>query len=476
MSAAPGSLECFARAVRARLGLSLAGVEERDLEAVLEERLRRTGCHDPRRYVQLLDGPGGDGELAAVAARLTVSETYFYRDPGQLRALVEHILPELAARRGRRPIRALSAGCASGEEPYTLALLGREHGRALEITAIDVNARLVARAEHACYRPWSLRKLADPERERLFRRVGDDFCLPDDVRAAVRFEARNLLDEDPSFWAPGRFDLILCRNVIMYLEPPAARAVVGRFARATAEGGYLLLGHAEHLRGISSAYVPCTSGDAVFYRLRPAAGPGPAPAARLLGSSPPPPAAAAQPAPATAATATKEAPPREDLLDRARAAIAAERYDEAGALLGALSGDHDPEALLLRATAGVHRGQLEQAGRDLDLVLARRPLEPVAYYLRALCHEDAGRIDDARRDHRGASYLDPRFALPHLHLARLARRAGQRAAARRELLTALELLPREDGERLALLGGGFGREALIGVCRAELRALHGGGP
>jgi chemotaxis protein methyltransferase CheR len=155
--------------------------------------------------------------------------------------------------------------------------------------------------------------------------------------------------------------------------------------------------------------------------------------------------------------------------------LRAERFGEALDAVHGLPPEAaaDPEVLLLRATLLTHHGQLAEAERACQELHEVDELNAGAHYLLALCREGLGDTEGARHQDQIAAYLDPGFAMPRLHMGLLARRAGDRERAGRELAEALELLRREDGSRLLLFGGGFTREALAALCRAELLACGG---
>jgi chemotaxis protein methyltransferase CheR len=152
-----------------------------------------------------------------------------------------------------------------------------------------------------------------------------------------------------------------------------------------------------------------------------------------------------------------------------------ERFSDALELMGRLPVESakDPDVLLLRAALLTHSGRLADAEHASSLLLARDELNTGAHYLLALCRESAGDTQGALDHDQAAIYLDPEFAMPHLHLGLMARRASDWENARRELAQALLLLQREEVSRLLLFGGGFGREALIALCRAELQTAGG---
>jgi chemotaxis protein methyltransferase CheR len=166
--------------------------------------------------------------------------------------------------------------------------------------------------------------------------------------------------------------------------------------------------------------------------------------------------------------------PRQE-LDAAARLLEQERYSDALELLGAMPPERgdDPEALLLQGVLLAHRNRLSDAEAVCRRLLARDDLKAGAHFLMALCKEGAGDLEAAAEHDEAAIYLDPGFAMPQLHLGRLARRSGELDRARRCLEQALDLLAREDSSRILLFGGGFGRDALAQVCRAELRACGG---
>ncbi|WP_242342426.1 CheR family methyltransferase [Anaeromyxobacter terrae] len=516
-------LERFRRAVGARLGLRFDDDKLEQLAQVAEERAEATKARSIDAYVARLSGEGGGDEVRALAERLTVGETYFFRNSNDLEAFSGAVLPDRVRRRGAdRRLRILSAGCASGEEPYTLAMLVRADAQLaswdVRVHGIDVNPAAIARAREGRYSAWSLRQTTPALRARFFRAEGRHSRVVDDVRALVSFEERNLVDDDPALWAPGSWDVVFCRNVVMYFSPEVFRRVVARIAGALVPGGYLFLGHAETLRGVSTDYHLRQSHGTFYYQPRgteegaPALGP---PDDTLPSPSPSPspwPSPTPAPAPdartawvqaiqeaservAKVAAAARAPEPREgtaakDALptrgepdahgDGARVALALEllrreRFAEALAALGprAPAAEEDVDALLLRAVLLTSSADLAGAERVCARILERDELNAEAHYLRALCREHAGDPVGAADHDRYALYLDPTFAMPRLHLGLLAKRGGDLELARRELARARVLLAGEDGSRILLLGGGFTREGLLEVCRAELGACGG---
>jgi chemotaxis protein methyltransferase CheR len=503
--------------VAARLGMLVEDDNRVQLLAeVAAERARATGARSTDAYVAALEADAAPEEVRALAERITVGETYFFRNANDLRAFVGAVLPErIRARlaRGERRLRVLSAGCSSGEEPYTLAMLAHEVPELaswdLAIRALDVNPAAIARARTARYSTWSLRQTGHDLRERFFTGGPREFQVVDEVRALVAFEEHNLVDEDPRTLPAATYDVVFCRNVLMYFGPEATRRVVARLAASLLPGGFLFLGHAETLRGVSTAFHLCHTHDTFYYQVReerlaeapppPVAGAGPAlPAvdasaeaaadvdwvaaireaseriARLTGEPAPAREAEARAPPPGAAPAAGT-PPRAAGTAAVLDLVRQERFGEALAALGPppAQGEEDRDALLLRAVVLASSGDPALAEDVCDRLLAIDELSAEAHYVKALCREHAGdRAAAANHDHY-ALYLDPTFAMPRLHLGLMAKRAGDVQGARRELSRALALLAGEAGSRILLLGAGFGRDALLAFCRAELRACGG---
>jgi chemotaxis protein methyltransferase CheR len=446
----------FVALVRQRLGLVIDKGQWGELEPLLAER----AAGAVERYLERLASSSSQEEWKALAERLTVGETYFLRHLTQLETLVEQVLPSFP--RQSSHLRVLCAGCSSGEEPYSVALLARERGRVdtsrLRILGIDVNPRAIAQARRACYSSWSLRAVPVPLREQWFKKTPEGFALRPQVRDQVIFEERNLVEDAPAFWAPGSFHAILCRNVVLYFPPEVTRRIIARMAQALVPGGYLFLGPSETLRGISEDFELLRRGDSFYYR-RLSAPPTPMiqPAPPWL---PPPPAALAPPS----------APPPADGLEAVLRLLEAERYTEAWARLESLPEQPQPRGQLLRAVLHLHAGRLEAAehlGRQLT---STSTTEAPAQYLLGLCLEQGGNEVGARARYAAAVRAEPTFALGHLRVGTLARRAGDLAEARVGLRMALSLLPQENPLYLSLFGGGFGRHGLMQVVLQELQA------
>ncbi len=494
MATSPKQVERFRDLIEIRLGLQFEDARNPWLAEVLGRRVDARGmAAEP--YLTHLQAAASPAELGALAHELTVGETYFFRNIEQFVALRERVLPDCMRWGGpRRCVRILSAGCASGEEPYSIsmALHGIVTGTPfeLQIRAVDLDPASLEKARRARYATWSLRETPPAMQQRWFRPDGAGLVLDDAIRASVKFEARNLGEDDAELWQPDAYDIVFCRNVLMYFTPRGTRALVARIAQALVPNGTLFLGSAETLRGLSQDFHLRHTHGSFYYQRKGLAEQVP----RLLRTPAQDPAAivddrvnwveaigrASERIRAlTGLPASSDAPmalaPQPWNLGPALELLQQERFSHALSLVRALPDEaaSDPNVLLLHAVLLAHSGQFSPAEDTCRQLLAIDEFNAGAHYVLALCREGLGDRRAAVDNDQFAVYLDPTFAMPRIHLGLLARRDGDRAAARRELGQAVTLLQREDASRLLLFGGGFRREALLALCLAELQSCGG---
>jgi chemotaxis protein methyltransferase CheR len=442
-------------------------------------------------------------EFQALVERLTVNETYFFRNSDQFQALKADVLPQCA--RAERPIRIVSAGCSSGEEAYSLAIAASEHFGAVSplhfrVHAIDINTSVLAKAQKAHYTPWSLRATPDDIKQRWFKLAGKNFILDEAIRGAVSFETRSITDDSCQFWRAQSIDILFCCNVIMYFSAETIQSMIGRFAQAIRPGGYLFLGHAESLRGLTQNFQLCQTHGTFYYQRRPTSN---SRFSTNSGSSShwtrvDQKGGAAQDdtwmegirrssdrieqlaqqrsgkMQSIGAQPGKTAEPALG-LDSILQLLSHERFAEALQAWNSLTESRrfESDAKLLQAVLLTNMGQLAEARQVCIDMLSLDPRQAGIRYVLGVCHEHAGDNVAAGEHHRAAIETDPYFAMPHMRLGVLARRSREWAEARCELARAQQLLGAEDPSRIVLFGGGFGRDALVSLCRAELRALGG---
>jgi chemotaxis protein methyltransferase CheR len=246
-------------AIYKRSGMWFADSSKYLLQKRLSPRVRELNFDSFQKYFYFLQyDPRSDAEYDSIYDLVTTNETYFFREPAQLTAFIEEIVPDLLSKKTLKKIRIWSAGCSSGEEPYSLAMLLQEAGwyehASFEIFASDINQQVLAKARKGQYRENAFRATDATVRERYFAREGDgSWRIKDEIRNRVQFGRLNLYDE-ARVSLLGHLDLIFCRNVIIYFDDSSKRVVVRNFYNRLIDGGYLLLGHSESLISLSTQF------------------------------------------------------------------------------------------------------------------------------------------------------------------------------------------------------------------------------
>ena len=390
---------------------------------------------------------------------VTVGKTEFFRDATQFRALRHHVIPELLARARRemRRLRIWSAGCATGEEPYSLAMVLAEldvESAGADILATDVNPQAVEVAAAGRFTAHRMGGVSHAQLQRHFVPDGPGYVVGPGLRSRVRFQPHNLaghghypVPKDGPLW-----DLILCRNVLIYFEREGMVRVLQRFHDALAQGGYLALGYSESLFRVNIDFELAEVCGAFLYRR-------PAPAEAVKPAGPAQRAQSRAAAQATRPRVTPKHTPRLTPRQVARAAPPAapaphEPLQDANVLMEQGKFDEaarrlerelvrSPDNLALLLTHGnlmlVVRN-LDQAQSDYRRALEIEPLCAEAHlFLGIACAERGDRgVEEALREVSRAIFLAPNLSLAHYWSGRLAERLGDRAAARRAYRNAVE--------------------------------------
>ena len=246
-------------AIYRRTGIWFADTSKYLLQKRLSPRARELNFESFQKYFYFLQyDPRADAEFDEIYDLVTTKETYFFREPAQLSAFVEEIVPDLLSRKSVKKIRVWSAGCASGEEPYSIAILLQEsryfQRAGFEIFASDISNEVLVRARKGQYRDTAFRSTDPTIRDKYFTRQPDgSWRIGDDIRNRVSFGRLNLYDE-PRVSLLGHLDVIFCRNVIIYFDDVSKRSVISNFYNRLVDGGYLLLGHSESLISLSTQF------------------------------------------------------------------------------------------------------------------------------------------------------------------------------------------------------------------------------
>jgi chemotaxis protein methyltransferase CheR len=247
--------------VRAKGGIYFQASKQQYFTRRLRRRMEALGCQDLRDYYEMLVADTSQREIAELLNVLTTTETYFFRNTQQLQSFEKEVIPALLQRKreaGASHLHIWSAGCSSGEEPYTLAMLLLETIPQIEewrisIVATDLNTDVIERARDGIYASRSLRDTPRWYRTKYFTRDGDVYQIQKQVKDMVSFRVSNLVvPEDTALIQ--NVDCIFCRNVLIYFDVETCRNVVNMFYERLARNGYLFLGHSESLYRITTIF------------------------------------------------------------------------------------------------------------------------------------------------------------------------------------------------------------------------------
>ncbi|HYO67274.1 MAG TPA: protein-glutamate O-methyltransferase, partial [Archangium sp.] len=252
-----------------RAGLKITPDGYHSLRLALSTRMPVVGIVNAEEYVKLLRS--AEDELRSLLPLVTVGHTEFFRDPKQFRALESRILPDALwkARRENRRVSIWSAGCATGEEPYSLAMVLAEQGALpieVDLWATDLNFAAVEAAKQGRFSSRRVAGMHNDRRTRFFRPVEDGYEIVSSLKDYVRFDGQNLAVPVFEKVKPESLDLILCRNVIIYFDLPTIRALMERFLAALRPGALLLLGYSESLFKVYDRFEMVEMEGAFVYR------------------------------------------------------------------------------------------------------------------------------------------------------------------------------------------------------------------
>lgn len=392
-------------------GLAYYEDKDADLARRIERRLYNLSVRDCAAYLECLRDPvRGPAELDELISEITIGETYFFRHREHFDALRDIVIPDLMARnRLRCSLRVWSAGCADGPEPYSLAiLLEREMspeltGWDVSIVGTDINRRCLARACEGKFEEWALRSTADSVRRECFVNAGKLWTLNPRYRRRVSFQYHNLVEHhSPPLVNDSMFDLIICRNVLIYFDAESMRQIITRFHTCLAPGAWLLVGPTEpNMTSFKSFQVVNASGVTLYQKPADFVPAAETPVFRT--------ADIAIPAAAVAQAVTQPT------------------YEKSADLLGELR-------------SHANRGEWEVAIHCCEQLLQAETLNSTAHFYHGLILEQLGKLEEAERALRKAIYIDPQSAVSHYYLGLLLQSQKKQVPAIRAFEHALALL------------------------------------
>jgi chemotaxis protein methyltransferase CheR len=458
-----------AELIAAQLGLHFPPARWDDLERGIGAAAQELGARDLQSFVRsFVSSPWTKSRIEILASHLTIGETYFFRDGKTFEILQDHILPELISSRQKteRRLRVWSAGCCTGEEPYSIAMLLSRMIPDLKfwnitILGTDINRRFLQKASEGIYRDWSFRSNPTWIQAKDFHRKNGLLEISPDVKKMVTLSYLNLAEDAfPSLSNnTNAMDVILCRNVLMYFSVEQARKVIGNFHRCLIDGGWLIVSPSETSQLLFSQFQTVSFPEATLYQksrheIR-AAGRLPyspnkeIPSLSWLPTIPPQPDLDSSallprgelPPPATQESGKPDAQssPYEEALMLYQQGSYTEAADK---LLLSLSqeGEEQPQAAALLARVYANQGKLGEALQWCEKSIAADKLDAACHYLHAVILQEQGSIKEAALSLNRALYLDHRFVLAHFALGNLTSRQGKLKESQKHFNNALALL------------------------------------
>jgi chemotaxis protein methyltransferase CheR len=473
---APEEFHLFRDYIHKHSGIFMEDAKLDSLRISLLARATFRGCASYQDYYGVLSTD--EAEFSELMNVVTINETSFFRFPQQFDVLRRRVIPEMIADKNRPsgPLRVWSAGCSTGEEPYSVAITAAEMrgdgemgDTNVQILGTDVSQRALTMGQRGEYGRRTMLNVPPEVIHRHFDQIGERYRVKDQIKRMVEFGYHNLIKEPYPLSMVGAWDVIFCRNVTIYFKLESTRRVVSNFFQSLTDGGYLFIGHSETLQLVSDEF-KAVEMDGVFLYKKVVRVPkrtfdflsakpkieAPADTERRLPVRPPP----------DTPEATKE-------VDEAATLVKDSRFRDALPLLeSALK--HDPnnaKAHLFEGYIHADAGEYDEAMAECQKAIAIDPLLAPARYVLGIIHQQRGEITEAISEFRRTAYIDADFALAHFQLGTILRSQGDREGARkafRATLGAIRSTPR--GEWTEFLGG-FDAQLIAQTCERNLKDL-----
>ena len=470
--------------------------------------IRHCGLHFERRNIKMLER-GLDSRMAALRISsyseyydyleqnrerrqelqkliqfLTVGETFFFRYHGHFEALAKNSLVDLLKLPPKKSLRIWSAGCSSGEEPYSIAMAIMEAApdwkkRDIKIFATDINSSSLKKAREGVYNSWKMRVTPRHYIEKYFKVIGESYLVRKEVKSLVDFSYFNLQASLPLTVEP--FDIIFCRNVLIYFTTPTTKKVVEMFADTLNPGGYLYMGHSETLLNVSARFERHIHDGSFYYRKKTAVAAEPERPALRNHPLPQHPEKATEPvvnksaaiAPFPMSKPAENINP-DDLFKKGLGLLHQENYAGAAETFRALLQIQPTHTGAILGCGQIHlaEGRNDEALGCCDQALALNDLLPAGYFLRGLLFEITERIEDALEEYRKAVLLKIDFVIPHYQLGKLCFRSGDTKASLREFRNSVKLLEKAAMGAEIPFSGGLSREVFLEQARKDMATVE----
>jgi chemotaxis protein methyltransferase CheR len=458
---AHGVLSQLSEMIAAKTALHFPEERWDDLEQKVGSSAKEFGFNAKEEFIQwLLSSPLTTSQMDILASHLTIHETYFWREPQVFEALVGQVLPALVRSRqnSNRCIRIWSAGCATGEESYSIAIALCRAIPVLKewnitILATDINPRILRKAMAGVYGKWSFRNAPPWLTEGYFHCKKDGvFEILPEIRKMVTFAYLNLAEDTypSSLNNTNAMDIIFCRNVLMYFAPERARQVGQCLNRSLVDGGWLMVGASELSQQLFPQFAAVKFPGAIAYRKETPGSPSPTdfPYEALSFQK-----TTDQPPVEPSAWVERPAPPfqfhedekvlitgNEPLPRNEYAAVLEQPAQATGLETIEKTAEETVQSKALSIRTLADQGKLPEALVLCDNALASDKLNPGLHFLRAIILQELNRVDEAGDSLKRTLYLDQNFVLAHFALGNMGLRKGNAASAKKHFLNVLSLL------------------------------------
>jgi chemotaxis protein methyltransferase CheR len=488
--------EPLKRFVLEETGLAYYQSREAELRRKVGKAARQAGARDYSEYLSLLRDEGGEGGRAfdELVSELTIGETHFFRDEALFKAVQEVVLPAVIEKnRGRKRLWIWSAGCATGEEVYTLAIVLHTHfahqlaGWDVRITGTDINRSFLGRAMRGVYGDWSFRGVSGQVRPAHFIPQGKNWRIRPMHQQGTVFQYHNLVKMPfPSvFHNLSAFDIIFCRNVMLYLDEETIRRIIRQFQQTLVPDGWLVVGHADHnIKYFKTFKTVMQSGTSLYQN---SAKPDKAvekiewPCQNLslpdLKELSPDHFAQNCTGDLSSLSFTKKSVTVEkkdktrDHRSTATVSIEESIEKEKSIEKTAENGFSDKAAL----TSLINRGDWGNAKDLCKVLLSEKPLDAAVHLLSAFISEQEGGIDDALDSLKKALYLDRKFVVGHYHLGLMFQNLGDFKKAEKCFINVGKLLDDYDKDYIFEMADGISAGELKQLSDFHLEILNGWG-
>ncbi|MCS6960223.1 MAG: CheR family methyltransferase [Pseudanabaenaceae cyanobacterium SKYGB_i_bin29] len=402
--------------IREKTGIRIRQEDQTNLQQKIRQRIKNLGLTDEKEYANLLRSNQAKAEWDQLATLITTGESYFLRDRGQINLLREKILPDLLQNKAQaKQLTILSAGCSTGEEVYSLAILLQEIPYQLQdwqinLVGVDINQQAIEKAKRGIYSEWSFRGVENHYRSLYFRRHLEGWEVVPSLKQGVQFYQCNLVEDELALFTRGNVDLIICRNVFIYFDVDKIQVVVQKFIDLLQPGGYLVTGHTELQAQAIAPLELINHAESLTYRM---------PTTKISHEL-------TQSIPFVPVLPENHKQKGKQMVKDGNYLGAIEQLQEWLA-----SHPQDSEALLLVATAYANQGQYQASQKICQQILAEDHACLEALHLLAQIAEEQSDREQAKEYLRRMIFIDPNYIPPYFDLIDLHLQDGEQSQAER---------------------------------------------